>query len=238
MREVSLAASSRATFGKGPARRSRKEGNIPAVVYGPEISPLPIVLSEKAFRAAVKEASGTSAIINLEVDGKASKVIIRDIQRDPVTSHVVHVDFHAIRMDKALHLSIPVRFVGVARGVKTDGGILQTTMREVDISCLPSDIPEHIDVDVSDLGIGDAIHVRDLSVPNAKILDEPQRTVVVVAAPTVVKVETPEEEAAEELAEGEEAAEAAPEGEAAEGAKPEEKKEDKKEDKKEEKKKE
>ncbi len=187
-----------------------------------------IELSEKAFRAAVKEASGTSAIFNLEVDGKTNKVIIRDIQRDPVTSHVVHVDFHAIRMDKALHLSIPIRFIGMARGVKTDGGILQTTMREVDISCLPTDIPEHIDVDVSDLGIGDAIHIRDLNVPNAKILDEPQRTVVVVAAPTVVKVETPEEEVAAELAEGEEGAEAAAEGEAEEGAKAEEKREDKK----------
>lgn len=230
MREVSLAASSRTTIGKCPARRSRREGNIPGVLYGPGVSPLSIELSERAFRAAVKEASGTSGIFNLNVDGKTSKVIIRDIQRDPVTSHVVHIDFHAIRMDKALHLSVPIRLVGTPVGVKTDGGILQTTLREVEISCLPTDIPEHIDVDVSALGIGDSIHVSDLSIPNAKILGEPQRTVAVVAAPTVVKLETPAEEAAA-VAEGEEGAEAA-EGEAAEGAKGEEKKEDKKEDKK------
>lgn len=223
MKEVSLAASPRTTHGKGPARRGRKEGNIPGVVYGPEVKPIPIELTEGAFRAAIKEAAGTSAIFNLEVDGKVNKVVIRDIQRDPLTSHVLHVDFHAISMNKPLHLSIPIRLTGTARGVKTDGGILQTTLRELEISCLPADIPEHVDVDVSDLGIGDSIHVRDLNVPNAKILDESQRTVVVVAAPTVVKVETPAEEAAE-LAEGEEAAEVA-EGEEAEAGKAGEKKE-------------
>jgi len=222
MKEVSLAASPRATFGKGPARRGRRGGNIPGVVYGPEVKPMAIELTERAFRAAIKEAAGTSAIFNLDVDGTVNKVVIRDIQRDPLTSHVLHVDFHAISMNKPLHLSVPIRLTGTARGVKTDGGILQTTMRELEISCLPADIPEHVDVDVTDLGIGDSIHVKDLNVPNAKILDELQRTVVVVAAPTVVKVETPAEEAAE-LAEGEEAAEAA-EGEAEEGAKAEDKK--------------
>ena len=232
MREVSLAATSRTTLGKGPARRSRRQGNIPAVVYGPETDPKPIEVTERAFRAAIKQAAGTSAIINLDVNGKSSKVIIRDIQRDPVTSHVVHVDFHAISMNKPLHLSIPLTFTGTARGAKTDGGILQTTMRELEISCLPADIPEHIDVDVTDLGIGDSIHVRDLEVPNAKILAEPQRTVVVVAAPTVVKVDEPTEEEAVEAAEGEEAAEGAPaEGEAEEGAKAEEKKDEKEEKK-------
>ncbi|UCD64365.1 MAG: 50S ribosomal protein L25/general stress protein Ctc [Candidatus Zixiibacteriota bacterium] len=237
MKEVTLAASPRASTGKGSARRSRREGSIPGVVYGPEITPMSIEVTERAFRSALKEAAGTSAIFNLEVDGKKSKVIIRDLQRDPISSHVIHIDFHAISMNKPLHLSIPIRMTGVARGVKTDGGILQTTMRELEISCLPADIPEQVTVDVSDLGIGDSVHVRDLEIPNAKILDEPQRTVVVVAAPTVVKVEEPVEEAAE-LAEGEEAeaAEGAPaEGEAEGTTKPEDKKAD---DKKTEKKKE
>jgi large subunit ribosomal protein L25 len=213
-------------------------GNIPCVVYGPEIDPRSIEVSERAFRSAWKEAAGTSAIFNLDVDGTATKVIIRDLQRDPVTSHVIHIDFHAISMNKPLNLSVPIRLVGTARGVKTDGGILQTTMRELEISCLPADIPEMVEVDVSDLGIGESVHVRDLNVPNAKILDEIQRTVVVVAAPTVVKVDEPtEEELAEaeaaEAAEGAEGAEGAPaEGEAAEGAKPEGDQADKKADKK------
>ena len=228
MKEVSLAVSSRTTKGKGPARRSRHEGNIPGVVYGPEVTPISVEVSERALRAAIKEAHGTSAIFNLDVDGKMNKVVIRDIQRDPVSSSVIHIDFHAISMNKPLHLSVPLHFTGTAHGVKTDGGILQTTMREMEISCLPTDIPEHIDVDVTELGIGDSIHVRDIEVPNAKILAEPQRTVAVVAPPTVVKVDTPAEELAEgeEVAEGEEGAEAAPaEGEGAEDAKAEEKKE-------------
>lgn len=223
MREVSLTASPRSSSTKGSVRRTRKAGNIPGIVYGPEIDPIPIEVSEKAFRSALKEAAGTSAIFNLEVNGNTNKVIIRDLQRDPLSSHVIHVDFHAISMNKPLHLSVPIRITGTARGVKTDGGILQTTMRELEISCLPADIPEHVEVDVTELGIGDSVHVRDLNVPKAKILDEPQRTVVVVAAPTVVKVETPAEELAEAVAEGEEAE--AAEGEAAEGAKADEKKE-------------
>ena len=230
MREISLAATSRTTSGKGPARRSRREGNIPGVIYGPEVTPMSIEVTERAFRAAVKEASGTSAIFNLDVDGKTNKVIIRDVQRDPVTSHVTHIDFHAISMNKPLHLSIPISFVGTARGVKTDGGILQTTMREIEISCLPADIPEHLEVDVSDLGIGDSIHVRDLEIPKVNILAEQQRTVVVVAAPTVVKEPEPtaEEVEAAEAAEAAEGAEGAA-AEGAEGEKAEEKAEEKKE---------
>ncbi len=230
MKEVSLAVSSRTTIGKGPARRSRREGRIPAVVYGPEVEPVSVEVTEQALRAALKEAAGTSAIFNLDVNGEARKVIIRDVQRDPVTSHVVHIDFHAISMNKPLNLSVPIQIVGIAKGVKTDGGILQTTMRELEISCLPADIPEHVVVDVSELGIGESVHVRDLNVPNAKILDELQRTVVVIAAPTVVKIEpTAEELAAAEAAEAAEGEEGAADEE---GAKSEAKEGDKK-DKKE-----
>ncbi len=212
MKEVSLVASPREAVGKGAARRVRARGYIPAVVYGPEIEPLPIAVDERAFRAAFKSAGG-SAIYNLEVNGKVSKVIVREAQRDPITDRITHLDFHAISMKKPLHLSIPIRFVGTPRGVKTEGGIMQTVLRELEISCLPSDIPEYIEVDVTDLGIGDSVHVRDLSVPKAEILSEPQRTVVVIGAPTVIKVEAP-------AAAAEEAVETA-EAEAAEGEKPE-----------------
>ncbi len=217
MKEIALTASPRTAIGKGSAHRTRAAGNIPAVVYGPEIDPLPVTVTEQAFRAAVKSAGG-SAIFNLQVDGKSSKVIIRELQRDPVTSRIIHIDFHAISMTKPLHLSIPIHFVGTARGVKTEGGIMQTVMRELEISCLPTDIPEHVEVDVTNLGIGGSIHVRDLSIPKAQVLSEPQSTVVVISAPTIMKVEVPVAEAAvaEEAAE---AAEAAP-AEAAAGAEP------------------
>jgi large subunit ribosomal protein L25 len=213
MKEISLTATPRPTVGKGSARRTRRQGSIPAVVYGPELDPLPIAVEERAWHAVMKATGGSSAIIDLEVDGLSKKVIVREIQRHPVTSKITHLDFHAVSMTKPLHLEIPIHFVGTARGVKTDGGIMQTTMRELEISCLPTDIPEYVEVDVTDLGIGDSIHVRDLTVPNAQILSDPQSTVVVISAPTVMKVEVP---AAEEAAPAEAAEEAPAEVAAAE----------------------
>jgi large subunit ribosomal protein L25 len=224
MREIAITATARDKSGKGSARRSRREGMIPAIVYGPEIDPLSLSINEREFRTAMKQASRGS-IINLEVGGNTNKVLIRELQRDPVTSRVIHVDFHAISMNKPIHVSIPIHFVGTAKGVKTEGGIMQITMREAEISCLPADIPDFVEVDVSELGIGDAVHVSNLAIPNAKILAEGQRTVVVISAPTVVKSEAVTAEAAV-VAEGEEAA---AEAEGAEGAEKEEKKDEKEE---------
>lgn len=216
MKEVSISASRRELLGKGPARQSRMAGNIPAVVYGPEVEPIPVAIEERSFRAAMKGAGSLSSLINLEVDGKSNKVVLREIQRDPITSRILHMDFHAISMTKPLHISIPIRFEGSPRGVLTDGGIMQITMRELEISCLPSDIPEMLEVDVADLGIGDSIHVKDVTLDKVTILAPEQRTIVVIAAPTVVKVDEPTE-AEEGVEEGvEEGAEGAPaEGEAA-----------------------
>lgn len=214
MKEVSISASRRESLGKGPARQSRMAGNIPAVVYGPEVEPIPVAIEERSFRAAMKGAGSLSSIINLEVDGKTNKVVLREIQRDPITSRILHMDFHAISMTKPLHISIPILFEGSPRGVRTDGGIMQITMRELEISCLPTDIPEKLEVDVTDLGIGDSIHVSDVKLDKVQILAPEQRTIVVIAAPTVVKVDEPTEEEVEEGVE--EGAEAAPaEGEAA-----------------------
>jgi large subunit ribosomal protein L25 len=210
MKEVSIVANPRAKVGKGSARQTRMAGHIPAVVYGPEIDPVPISIDAKAFRAAVRGSTGASTIFDLDVDGKKNKVVIRDIQRDPITSNVTHIDFHAISMNKPIHLSIPIRFVGVSEGVKNQGGIMQTTMRELEISCLPADIPEKVEIDVAKLNIGDSVHVEDLSIPNVNIISDEHSTVVVISAPTVLKStaeEAAEAEAAEEAAEGEAPAE-------------------------------
>ena len=232
MKEVILTVSSREGTGKGPARRVRMSGNIPAVIYGPQTKPVSVQVSLQEFQSVWKTGGGSSAIYNLDLSGKTKKVLIRELQRDPVTSEIVHVDFHAISMSKPIHLSVPIRFIGIPVGVKTDGGIMQTTMREFEISCLPADIPEHIDIDVENLHIGESVHVRDIKIEKAKILDEEQRTIVVISAPTVMK--SIEEEAAEaaeeEAAEGEvpaEGTEAAEGTEGAEGAKKEEGTEDK-----------
>ncbi len=216
MKEIAIAATARTDTGKGPARRSRRDGNIPAVVYGPEIEPMVVAVPEREFRAAMK-AAHTSSILNLNVDGKENRVILRDLQRDPVTNKVVHMDFHAISMTKPINVALPISFVGTPVGVKTDGGIMQATMRELEISCLPTNIPEVFEVDVSELGIGDSIHVRDLELPDVEILTPERRTVVVISAPTVIKSEVTEGE--EEGEEGEEGVEGeGAEGEAAEGA--------------------
>ena len=231
MKEVVLEVTSREGVGKGFARRVRMNGNIPAIIYGPQTKPISVQVNHRQFQSAWKTAGGSSAIYNLDLDGKTKKVLIRELQRDPVTSEIVHVDFHAISMTKPIHLSVPIRLIGVPVGVKTDGGIMQTTMREFKISCLPTDIPEHIDIDVESLHIGESIHVKDIKIEKAEILDEEQRTIVVISAPTVMK--STEEEAAEAAeeeaaAEGTEAAEGA---EGAEGAKKEEGTDDKDKDK-------
>ncbi|MBN1211908.1 MAG: 50S ribosomal protein L25 [candidate division Zixibacteria bacterium] len=239
MKEISLTANLRNERGKGSARRTRSEGKIPGIVYGPEIDPVSIAIDEKVFRSAIKlSTSGT--IFNLDVDGKENKVVVRDIQRDPVTSRVIHVDFHAISMNRPINIAIPIKFIGIPRGVKTDGGIMNAPMRELEISCLPVNIPDALEIDVTDLGIGDSVHVKDLSIENVEILAEPQRTVVVISSPTVMKAEVTaaegevaEGEVAEGAAEGEgeapaEGAEGAEGGKGAKGAKDEKKEEGKK----------
>lgn len=232
MKEVPLSAEAREGVGKGPARQDRFAGNIPAVLYGPETTPKPISVNARAFRQAVKAADGTSAIFKLEVGGKSNMTIIRELQRDPVTSSIMHIDFHAISMTKPLNLSIPIHLVGIPSGVKNEGGIMQTTMREIEISCLPKNIPEHFEIDVTELNIGDSIHVEDISIQNADILTESRRTIVVISAPTVVKVAEPEVEEGEEgaeaaAAEGEGEGEAKAEGEGDKEEKKSEKKDDK-----------
>jgi large subunit ribosomal protein L25 len=213
MKEFVLPAHRRDTRGKNLARGLRRDGSIPGIVYGPETDPQSVSVAEKDFRQAMRAIASGSSVLDLDVEGKRSKVIIRELQRDPVTSHVLHVDFHAISMNKPINVMIPVHFMGTPKGVKTDGGIMQTTMREIEISCLPADIPPFVELDVSELGIGEAIHVEDLDLGNVEVLTDKLRTIVVISAPTVVKAAL--EEAEGEEAEGAEAAEG--EGEEAEG---------------------
>ncbi len=166
----------------------------------------------------MKSASGGGTIFDLDIEGTSNKAIVRDIQRDPVTSNIIHIDLFAISMSKPISISVPVTYVGDPIGVKTDGGIMQVTLRELDISCLPANIPDTVDIDVSELGIGEALHVSDLSIPDVKVLTEERRTMVVISAPTVIKAEvTAEDEEGLEGEEGEEGAEAT-EGEAAAAA--------------------
>ena len=211
MKEISLETIARPKSGKGSARSTRREGRIPAITYGPETTPISMSVDDCEFRAALRVGGVSSSIFTLKLDGKETKAILREMQRDAITSDVIHLDFLAISMDKPFHISVPVNFEGIPEGVKVDGGIMQVTMRELEISCLPTKLPETITVDVSELKIGESIHVRDVIFEDGEILAEGKRTMVVISAPTVV-VETVEE--GEEGEEGDEAAEGA-EGDAA-----------------------
>ena len=223
MKEAVLSVASREGVGKNYARKLRREGRVPAALYGPEINPQSISVSIRDLEKILREHRGENVMISLDIDGKGAgnnKALIRSIQRDPVKGNILHVDFHQISMTRPIHLSIPIRLSGTPAGVKNDGGIMQQIMRELEISCLPTNIPDALELDVSELGIHESIHVSSVTVENATVLSEPERTIVTIVPPTVSK--TAVEGEAAEAAEGEEGAEAAPEGAAGEEEKKEE----------------
>ena len=205
MKEVVIEAASRKKAGKGVARKLRAKDIIPAVVYGKDEQPQPLEISYEHFHGIYHGLHGENALINLKVDGKDSdrKAVIRDIQHDPVLGDILHIDFQHISMDQKIHLSVPVRLHGTAEGVKTNDGIMQWIIRELDVSCLPSSIPDYINITIDELNIGDAVHIKDLDIPDVEFLTDESATIVSVIAPTVTKVEEEAEEAEGE--EGEEA---------------------------------
>jgi len=231
MKELNLTVEKRDGTGKGINRRLRRDGDIPAVVYGPDTAPIPVKVNYRNLYRLMHDVP-MNTIINLDINGDdqpARKVLIRELQKDPVTGSLIHLDFHHIPMDKPITLTVPITAVGIPIGVKTFGGIVQYARREIDISCLPANIPDKIEVDISELNVGDSVHVSDLTVGDVTILTNAARTLITVVAPTVIKATAAEEAAAAaEAAEGEEGAEGeAKEGEAKEGdAKEGEKKKD------------
>ncbi|PKK84202.1 MAG: 50S ribosomal protein L25 [candidate division Zixibacteria bacterium HGW-Zixibacteria-1] len=211
MDEIKLIAERRDGVGKGTARKLRARGLMPGVVYGPETEAQPVSINIKELAALLRAQGGTGKLIDLNLNDEKEprKVIIRELQREPVTGGYEHVDFYQVSMKKKLNMTVRVHLTGTPEGVKL-GGILQHILRDLEIACLPIDIPDRIELDVSKLEIGDSIHVSYIQLDKVDILTPPVRTIVTVVPPTVIKVA---EAAAGEGAEGE-----AAEGEAAEGA--------------------
>jgi large subunit ribosomal protein L25 len=211
MDEIKLIAERRDGVGKGTARKLRARGLMPGVVYGPETESQPVSINIKELAALLRAQGGTGKLIDLNLNDEKEprKVIIRELQREPVTGGYEHVDFYQVSMKKKLNMTVRVHLTGTPEGVKL-GGILQHILRDLEIACLPIDIPDRIELDVSKLEIGDSIHVSHIQLDKVDILTPPVRTIVTVVPPTVIKVA---EAAAGEGAEGE-----AAEGEAAEGA--------------------
>jgi len=161
--EATLEAVSRNRFGKNEAGRIRREGQIPAVVYGDAHAAEPVSVNPKDLLRILHSESGANTLISLNIDGKgAAKVLVKEYQLHPVEQNLLHADFYLVAMDKVLRVTVPVHLTGVAKGIKDQGGIVDFVHREVVLECLPADIPEHITVDVTELMLHDGVRVRDL----------------------------------------------------------------------------
>src|SRR6266487_2828060 len=200
---VSLAAKPRTSTGKGGARQARFQGKVPAVIYGHGRDTQPLELEAKALEKALQGVEPASTIIDLAVDGKTVKTLIREIQRHPIRPDIIHFFFYETPATEKVKLKVPVHLVGNPDGVRNAGGVLDQVTREVEIEVLPENIPDRVELDVTALKIGDSLHVRELTIPNAKILTGADLTIATVVPPRAEEVAAPAAEAATEVAEPE-----------------------------------
>ncbi|HVX87546.1 MAG TPA: 50S ribosomal protein L25 [Gemmatimonadales bacterium] len=200
-----LAAESRTTTGKGAARSLRRQGRVPAVIYGHHREPASLTVEAAALNRLITVGHGLRALLDISIDGKAPvKALFRELQRDPVRPQdIVHVDLYEVKADEKITVKVQLHLVGTADGVRNGGGILEHPMRELSVKCFPADIPEEIQVDVTDLAIGKSIHVREITVAKAEILDDGDLVVAAVVAPRVEEVAAPTADAAAAVAEPE-----------------------------------
>lgn len=230
--EVTLKAQPRSATGKGAARKFRRAGEVPGVVYGTGIDPIPLSISVREMTSALQTEAGSNVLINLQLDSKTKYfTMLREVQSDPLRGSLIHIDFLKIDRDVKIQADVPVHIVGESHGVK-EGGVVEHHLWEIKVEALPTDVPPNLELDITMLGIGEHLRVSDLKPPpDVEILSPAEEIVVSVVEPQVIKL--PEEEAAEaaaaeaalaaaeageELPEGAEAAESA-EGEKAEGGK-------------------
>jgi large subunit ribosomal protein L25 len=199
MEEITLGVETRAERGKGAARRLRRSGKVPGIFYGPKSTAMPIAVDRKDFSAHVANLEG-SHLIRFEspaADLQKRVALVREVQHHPVTGGILHVDFYEVDLTQRLKVTVPLHFVGKAKGV-AEGGILQPILREMEVECLPTDIPQFIEVDVTPLDIHDAVHLADVPMPaNVSAVVENNEAVVTVLPPTVEEVKAATAEGAE-----------------------------------------
>lgn len=223
MAENALHVKMRETAGKGTARKLRAAGRIPGVCYGRSIDPMAVHLDPRALEQLLARGdAGMNTLFDLKVEGggdyDGKPVLVKDLQRDPVHGVPLHADLYAVDLQKKITVSVPLQLTGTAEGVSMEAGILDHSLRELELECLPTAIPKEIRVDVSALGLGDSLHVRDVALPEGvTLLSDLNLSIVSVVAPAAIE----EEKAVEEGAEVE--GEAPVEGEAAEAEAPAEK---------------
>src|SRR6185295_10470796 len=196
IKDITINASAREGLGKGPTRRLRAQGMIPAAIYGEGGDALAIAVSAKEIATILRSGSGHNTIFKLALpqsDGEPANVIIKDYQIDPIKGRLLHADLLRLSMTTTTRVSVSVETIGDPPGVKTDGGILELQLREIEAECLPGDIPEHLTVDVSHLQIGDHVTVADLVYDRdkVKLLAEETQIVAGVLAPRMVEEVVP-----------------------------------------------
>jgi large subunit ribosomal protein L25 len=220
---IKLTVKERESRGSADSRRLRRQGFIPGVLYGKGKGSYAICVPERELRRVLTGAGGLHAILDVVLEGQATThaSILKDYQQDPIRGHISHIDLQEVRLDQPIQASVTVQLIGEPAGVK-EGGVLSQVQREINVEALPMEIPEHIDLDVTGMAIGDSLRLADLAlIEGVTYLDDPEETVLASVGLPAREIEPEPEEPAEgeELAEGEEApegAEGAAEGEAAE----------------------
>ena len=195
--EATLEAVRRQTIGKNEANRLRAAGRIPAVVYGDKRQAESIAVDPKALLKILRSQSGVNTLISLKLEGAGdTRVLVREYQIHPVERHLLHADFYYVAMDKVLRVTVPVHLTGEAKGVKVDGGVVDFVHRDIVVECLPADIPEHITIDISNLGLHDGVRVRDLPAGKFKAVSDADMLIVHVVPPKVEAEPAPADAAA------------------------------------------
>ena len=190
-KQVKLKAEPRTNVGRSAVRKLKARGIIPAVIYGAKEKPQPLQLAARDINAMMSHAAGENVLVELEIAGEKSSrtALVQEVQHTPVGGDIRHVDFHAISMDDTIQAEVPLEPVGTANGVKNFGGLLEQSLRVLTLECLPRDLPDRITVDISQLNIGDSIHVRDIQLPSGVTAKVPaDLTAFSVLAPVVEEV--------------------------------------------------
>ncbi|OIO60093.1 MAG: 50S ribosomal protein L25 [Verrucomicrobia bacterium CG_4_10_14_3_um_filter_43_23] len=201
MKKLELTVSLREEKGRGPAGRMRRAGQLPGVIYGKSGS-ISISVNARDFMFFMRKASGSVVLIELSVDGKDKKLaVIQEIQRNPLNDRYEHVDFHELSANEEMSAHIPVHIIGESTGVKNENGLLDVHLHAIDVKCLPAKLPEYIEIDVSNLHVGEAIHIADLKpIEGVTFTGHAEISIVSCAEPRVKEEETEAEAAPEAVA--------------------------------------
>ena len=183
--QANLQAASRTATGKGAARSLRRDGKVPGVIYGHGREAEAVTIDKSALNKMLFGISAGTTILDVAVDGRAPvKALIREIQRDSLRpAEIIHLDLYEVRSDEEITLAVPIRLIGIPDGVRNFGGVLDHVLRELEVEVLPSNIPDHVDLDVTALTIGHSLFVRDMKVERAKVLNDPDTPICTVVAP-------------------------------------------------------